>query len=549
MDGSCLQSDRHHRCEVSRHSWLQGSRRKDSLEVEIQCPDGFLPFTTLVWWWGGCTIHSILSNMSFASRVAALKLRYEAAGQGHVVAHLNDDDDDKNPDAVAFLNQLEGIAVEQLTPLLQAAQAVHAAGGGAITPYKGTIGQSTDATSVERWRPIGMEAIRQGHVAVLVLAGGQGTRLGYSGPKGMYNIQLPSQKTLFCLLAERILRLRQLVVADNNNNKNNETAAPLPFYVMTSPLNHAETEAYFQENNYFGLGQESVVLFQQGMLPCLTTEGKIILESKYKVAMAPDGNGGVYPSLSQSGALADMERRGVLYLHICSIDNALVKPADPVFIGHCIAQNADCGNKSVWKSHAHEKVGVVALRDGKPCVVEYSELSQDMAEQTDAKGRLVLGAGNICNHFYTLDFLRHVVLQHMDHLYHIAYKKIPYYDAAKDATVTPVTHSGLKLESFIFDVFALSQRFAVFETQRSDEFAPVKNAPGASTDSPDTARRLISERSQRWLTAVGATLVVDGNDDDADDAEACCEVLPLTSYAGEGLEAYQGETIKIPFMI
>ena len=284
------------------------------------------------------------------------------------------------------------------------------------------------------------------------------------------------------------------------------------------------------------------MLFQQGMLPCLTVDGKIILETKSKVAMAPDGNGGIYPALQSSGSLENMVARGVKYLHIFSIDNALVKPADPLFIGHCISVDADCGNKSVWKSHPHEKVGVVALRNGKPCVVEYSEISKDMAEEVDVDGRLVFGAGNICNHFYTLDFLRNVVLTNMGNLYHVAHKKIPYYDAEKDKTIQPECNTGIKLETFIFDVFPLSQRMALFEVSRDDEFGPVKNAPGSSSDSPDTARAMISARSKRWLEAAGATLE-NGNNDDI------CEVLPLTSYAGEGLEGYNNKTVKCPFLL
>lgn len=464
------------------------------------------------------------------STESELRAKYEAAGQGHVLAHL--DKIASAEERESFILQLQGIAVEKMAALLNSALASVADTNAVITPYAGDVGRSMDAAAVEKVRPIGMQAIQKGQVAAIVLAGGQGTRLGFSGPKGMYNIELPSEKSLFELMAERILKLRQLAGED----------AKLPFYVMTSPINHVETEAIFREKNFFGLGEENVMLFQQGMLPCLTTDGKIILETKSKVAMAPDGNGGIYPSLLSSGALEQMEARGVQYLHIFSIDNALVKPADPVFIGHCIAQKADCGNKSVWKSNPHEKVGVVALRDGKPCVVEYSEISKEMAEQTDANGRLVFGAGNICNHFYTLDFLRNQVLKNMGDLYHIAHKKIPYYDAEQDATVTPETNSGIKLETFIFDVFPLSQNFAVFEAERTDEFAPVKNAPGSSTDSPDTARAMISNLSKLWLKKAGAKL-------ENEDSNEICEVSPLTSYAGEGLEKYSGETIKVPFTI
>ena len=178
----------------------------------------------------------------------------------------------------------------------------------------------------------------------------------------------------------------------------------------------------------------------------------------------------------------DMTNRGTKYIHVFSIDNALTKIADPVFIGHCVSKEADCGNKVVWKTGPHEKVGVLAEKAGKPCIVEYSEITTEMAERTDANGRLVFGAGNICNHFYTLDFLRDKVMPNLGNLYHIARKKIPYYDETTQSTVKPEANNGMKLESFIFDIFPLSERMAVLDALRDQEFAPVKNAPGSPSD-------------------------------------------------------------------
>jgi UDP-N-acetylglucosamine/UDP-N-acetylgalactosamine diphosphorylase len=237
-----------------------------------------------------------------------------------------------------------------------------------------------------------------------------------------------------------------------------------------------------------------------------------------------------------------MKSKGVKYLHAFSIDNALVKPADPVFIGYCIDQGADCANKVVWKAHAHEKVGVVAEKDGKPCVVEYSDISTEMAERTDENARLVFGAGNICNHFYTLDFINNMVVPNLGNMYHVARKKIPYYDKEKNETVMPNANNGMKLESFIFDVFPLSQQMAILDVPRSDEFAPVKNAPGSSSDSPDTARKMISILSQKWVKDAGGNLV--------GDVDAICEVPPLVSYGGEGLEELvAGKDIECPFVL
>jgi len=432
------------------------------------------------------------------------------------------------------LKQLDSIKVEDLSSLLEAALADQQNQNGeddGITPFSKHVGRTTDKDEATAAYEIGLEAIGRCEVAALVLAGGQGTRLGFAGPKGMYDIGLPSGRTLFQLLSERLKKLKQVAKCDS-----------LPFYIMTSPINHEETAAFFKENDYFGLPENDVLFFQQGMLPCMTNDGKIILETAGKVSMAPDGNGGIYPSLNNSGMIDDMTKRGTKYIHVFSIDNALTKIADPVFIGHCVSNKADCGNKAVWKSGPHEKVGVLAEKGGKPCIVEYSEITTEMAELTDANGRLLFGAGNICNHFYTMDFLKEKVIPNLGNLYHIARKKIPYYDDASKSTVKPESNNGIKLESFIFDIFPLAERMAVLDGMRDQEFAPVKNAPGSPSDSPDTARAYISKQAQKWVTEAGGKLT--------GDLDALCEISPMTSYGGEGLdELVQGKEIKCPFTL
>lgn len=409
-----------------------------------------------------------------------------------------------------------------------------------IQPFSKHVGQASDKADREPSYKLGTEALGRSEVGALVLAGGQGTRLGFSGPKGMYSINLPSKCTLFQMIAERLLALRK--IAAKNSGSSNDALPSIPFYIMTSPINHEQTIDFFEKHSCFGLPKDDVFVFKQGMLPCLTDEGKIILEAAGKVAMAPDGNGGIYPSLVNSGAFADMENRKLKYLHVFSIDNALTKPADPIFIGYCMSKGADCGNKVVWKTSAHEKVGVIAEKDGKSCVVEYSDISKEMAEAVDDKGRLQFGAGNICNHFYTIDFLKTKVFPELGNIYHIAKKKIPFYDEESKKTVEPESNNGLKLETFIFDIFPLSKTMAVLDVNRSEEFAPVKNAPGSASDSPDTARKYISDLAKKWVTKAGGRLV--------GDSEAICEISPLTSYGGEGLEdLVKDKEIKCPFSL
>ena len=460
-----------------------------------------------------------------------VRRRYEEAGQSHVFDFVDQISDlcDRND----LFDTLADVAVEGLGALLESARQAPDPDASTIQPFGGMVAiTSDDPNAVAAWRDEGMRAIRGGEVAALVLAGGQGTRLGFAGPKGKFDIGLPSHRTLFQLMAERIRKLSMLAEygsGSSSSSSKNDPSCLIPFYIMTSPLNHEETKSYFQQNEYFGLGSNNVYFFQQGMLPCLTFEGKIIMESAGVVAMAPDGNGGIYPSLKSSGALDDMQEHGVKYLHVFSIDNALVKPADPVFIGYCLSVNADCGNKVVWKAHAHEQVGVLASRNQHPCIVEYSEITREMAEKKDeSTGRLVYGAANICNHFYTLAFIHETILPRMGNLYHLAHKKIPYYDPVSGQTVTPAANNGFKLESFIFDVFPLSQRMAVLEVERSEEFAPVKNKAGSPSDSPDSARDMLSKLAQKWIMDAGGKLT--------GDLASTCEISPLTSYAGEGLE-------------
>ncbi|POM59939.1 UDP-N-acetylhexosamine pyrophosphorylase [Phytophthora palmivora] len=357
----------------------------------------------------------------------------------------------------------------------------------------------------------------------------------------MYDIGLPSGKSLFQLFTERILAL-EVLAAQRFPTRPREDIQ-IPFYVMTSKMNHETTFEFFKEHEFFGLKESQMFFFPQGTLPCFTTDGKFILENAHKLATASDGNGGIYKAMETSGALANLQARGVKYLHVFSVDNALCKAADPTFIGYCINKEADCGNKVVWKTRPDESVGVVAKRNGAYCVVEYSELDRAASEKVDpSTGKLSFGAANICNHFYTIDFLVNVVLPKSSLKYHVAHKKIPMADETGE-TYTPTSNSGIKLESFIFDVFPLSSRMAVLSVPRETEFAPVKNAPGNPIDSPDSARRMMHEEGKAWLIAAANSFSKRTEDVDTFvheklDKAQCIEISPLVSYNGEGLEAH-----------
>ncbi|CAL3972635.1 unnamed protein product [Diplocarpon coronariae] len=394
---------------------------------------------------------------------------------------------------------------------------------------------------IEKWYASGLELIADNKVGVVLMAGGQGTRLGSSDPKGCFNIGLPSEKSLFQIQAERIRKVQQL--AQKNGGKGEVV---IPWYVMTSGPTRGPTEKYFQENGYFGLEKENVVIFEQGVLPCISNDGKILLESKSKVAVAPDGNGGIYQALVTSNVMSDMRQRGIKHIHAYCVDNCLVKVADPVFIGFAASKDVDIATKVVRKRNATESVGLIILKNGRPDVVEYSEIDKETAEAKDTKqpGVLKFRAANIVNHYYSFRFLESIPEWAHKLPHHVARKKIPYVDTDKGTPIKPEKPNGIKLEQFVFDCFPLLEltQFACMEVKREDEFSPLKNARGAGEDDPDSSRKDIMDQGKRWAQAAGATVVSEG---DADGIE----ISPLISYGGEGLAKLKGQTITAPAVL
>lgn len=282
----------------------------------------------------------------------------------------------------------------------------------------------------------------------------------------------------------------------------------------------------------------------------MTFDGKIMMESKSQIAVAPDGNGGVYAALRGTGVLSNMAERKIEYLHAYCVDNCLVRVADPVFIGYCIQKNADCGAKVVRKNAPDEPVGVVCLRNSAFNVVEYSEIDEDVAHAINPKnGQLAFGAGNIANHFYTIDFLNRIEAFEGDLEYHIARKKIKTVDMQTGDIIAPKAPNGMKLEMFVFDVFPFTERMAVFEVDRREEFSPLKNAPGSGQDCPETSRRDILQQHVRFIEAAGGKIVI-GEEDEQLEGAPSLELSPLVTYAGEGLaEIVAGKSLKTPLRV
>lgn len=399
-----------------------------------------------------------------------------------------------------------------------------------------------EKAQMDKYFQTGLKEIAQGKVAVVLMAGGQGTRLGVTYPKGMYSVGLPSKKTLFQLQAERIRKIEQLAAEAFPT----EHRRYITWYIMTSGPTESATKSFLLEHNYFGLKKDNIVIFKQGLLPSFDFNGKIILDEKHRLSMSPDGNGGIYRALAKNGILEDMDKRGVEFIHCHSVDNILVKVADPLFVGYCVEKGADCGAKVVEKASPTEAVGVVCLVDGKFQVVEYSEITSETANRRDeVDGHLVFDAANICNHYFTRLFLHRIANEFEYELkLHVAKKKIAYVNEKGDRIV-PKDVTGVKVEKFVFDVFMYSDQFVTWQVPRSEDFSPVKNADDAGRDCPSTARRDLYRLHRSLVEAAGGKIEISDSD-----AESAVEISPLASYEGEGLsEIVRGQTFMTPALI
>jgi len=335
---------------------------------------------------------------------------------------------------------------------------------------------------------LGTELISAGKVAGLLVAGGQGTRLGFDGPKGNYPISPFKHKTLFQIFAETIAAVSQ------------RYRTICPWYVMTSPMNHVETVHIFESNRFYGLDPRNIFIFQQGTLPNFDLEGQILLKHKDEIACSPDGHGGCIKALHQSGALADMKERGIEYLSYWQVDNPLVRLFDPLFIGLHALEGAQMSSKAVIKSHPQEKVGNFCFVDGKLTVIEYSDLPENLAEKRNPDGSPAFHLGSIAIHIINTAFVEKLNSEGFSLPVHRADKKIKHIDLQGNY-IDPPEPNGVKLESFIFDALPMTDRSVILEIERSEQFAPTKNATG--DDSVDTTRAMMVERAAKWLEWAG----------------------------------------------
>ena len=314
---------------------------------------------------------------------------------------------------------------------------------------------------------IGEEVIRNGQYAVVTMAGGQGTRLGHTGPKGTFKLDVYGKgKYLFEILI------------DNLKEANKKYNTEIPWYIMTSRENNKETVNFLEKNNYFGYNKEKVTIFTQNELPLIDTQGKLLVNKEFKIKEASDGNGGTYSSLRESGCLADMKEKGIKWIFIGGVDNVLLKMADVTLLGMAKKQGVQIASKSVVKANPHEKVGVFCRMNGHPKVIEYAEL-------VDNNGELKYGESHIMCNLYTIDAIEKVSRETL--MYHSAFKKNSYIDE-NGREIVPDKPNSYKFESFIFDAFEFFDDIAILRGKREEDFAPVKNKEGV--DSPKTAKEL-----------------------------------------------------------
>ena len=348
-------------------------------------------------------------------------------------------------------------------------------GLGKIEPIEGLRVAQREAKK-EEYKKIGMQAIRQGKVAAVLLAGGMGTRLGWDGPKGSYDIGLTKNLYIFEQQVKNLLSVT------------NECGVFVPMYIMTSDKNHEATVAFWKEHNYFGYPEKEIKFFKQEMSPATDFNGKILLERKDMPALSPNGNGGWFSSLQRAGYVEELSKRGVEWLNIYAVDNVLQKIADPVFVGATIAYQKNCGAKVVCKAYSEEKVGVLCLEDGNPTIIEYYELGDEMANLRDENGELLYSYGVILNYLFRLEKLIEIAEQKIP--VHIVQKKVQTLDENGEP-FKPETENGKKFESLIVDLIQYMDSVLPYEVERDKEFAPIKNKTGI--DSVASARALLKK--------------------------------------------------------
>lgn len=434
-------------------------------------------------------------------------------GQDQLFAFWDELDDSQRRELLSDVAQIDFDTLDRLIPthVKQAATLSHI--DGPLEPpeaYPAVPGPD-ERVLYSQASALGHELLKYGKVAAMVVAGGQGTRLGFDRPKGEFRISPVKDKSLFQLFAEAILATGK------------RYGRPVPWYVMTGPTTDAPTREYFAGQRYLGLSERDVFFFCQGVMPAVGKDGRILLDQKHRVSLSPNGHGGSLLALASSGALADMAARGIEHLSYFQVDNPLASPVDPFFIGLHARTGAEMSGISVSKADDLERVGHFVRAGGKLCVIEYSDIPEELVRAKNPDGSRRLDDGNIAIHAFSREFLERLTpsepeAQAREKLearnwkhetdislpWHRAEKKVPYIDIATGRRIEPQMPNAIKLELFVFDALPLARRAIVLRQDRAECFSPVKNADGV--DSPATARRDMVRRAARWLESCGVEL-------------------------------------------
>lgn len=422
---------------------------------------------------------------TLASRLERARERLAGHGQEHVLRHAHG----LTPQQLdRLLDQVDALSMDQVHHLaLVAAESDGFAVPSNLEPATVVRACAQDA----QWTRAGEALLAAGKVACFMVAGGQGTRLGWDAPKGTFPATPITGAPLFQLFAEQIMAARTVY------------GAMIRWYIMTSPMNDAPTRAFFAEHDFFGLGASTVMFFPQGTLPSLDAAGKLLLAERDEIAVNPDGHGGSLRALHHAGALDDMVAHGIEHISYFQVDNPLVHAVDPRFIGiHAThpESSAEMTSKMVSKRDPAEKVGVFCRSQGRTMVVEYSDLPVRLAAERDASGALRFAAGSIAIHMLSREFVGRLTEHGLALPLHKARKKVAYI-GEDGVRVEPAAPNAVKMETFVFDAIPMARSSLVVETERDEEFAPIKNADGS--DSPATSMAAQSARAARWLESAG----------------------------------------------
>lgn len=399
-----------------------------------------------------------------------LKSKLDKYNQSQLLNFYDTLDEDKK---MKLLNQIEKIDFEQMNELYRKTQEKIEFGNDKIEPISYVEKDKMNKTEIEEYDRLGSNIIKSGKLAVVTMAGGQGTRLGHKGPKGTFDLGLDSHKSIFEILCDTLKEAK-----DKYN-------VYVPWYIMTSEENNKQTTEFFENNNYFGYDKDKIMFFKQGQLPMCDTKGKLILDEQGLIKEAADGHGGVFESMRKDAVIEDMKQKNIEWAFIGGVDNVLVKMVDPVLIGISISNNVPAAGKSVVKAGPKERVGVFCKRNGKPSVVEYTEITDEMAEAKNESGDLVFGESHILCNLFSVKAIDDISKKKLP--YHSAFKKAKYIDE-NGKLIVPEKPNAYKFEAFLFDAFESLNDMAIMRVKREEEFAPVKNAEGV--DSPETARKL-----------------------------------------------------------